>query len=52
MPRRTLVLATTNPHKVREIGQILAPFGIDVVAPDDLPPVVEDGQLLLMTRGD
>ena len=42
-PARTLTLATTNPHKVREIGQILAPYGITVEAPTDLPDVVEDG---------
>jgi XTP/dITP diphosphohydrolase len=40
-----LVLATRNPHKVREVGRILAPDGIVVEAlPDgiELPP--EDGE--------
>jgi XTP/dITP diphosphohydrolase len=41
-----LLVATTNPHKVREIGQVLEPLGIEVcsladVAPH-LPEPVED----------
>lgn len=32
----TLVLATHNPGKVREIGDLLAPFGLDVVSAGDL----------------
>jgi XTP/dITP diphosphohydrolase len=41
-----LVIATTNPHKVREIGQVLGPLGIEVsslteLAPD-IPEPVED----------
>jgi XTP/dITP diphosphohydrolase len=41
-----LLIATTNPHKVREIGQVLEPLGLDVcsladVAPH-LPEPVED----------
>lgn len=41
-----LLVATTNPHKVREIRQVLAPLGIEVtslaeVAPN-LPEPVED----------
>jgi XTP/dITP diphosphohydrolase len=41
-----LLIATTNPHKVREIGQVLGPLGLDVcsladVAPH-LPEPVED----------
>lgn len=41
-----LLIATTNPHKVREIGEVLGPLGIEVcsladVAPD-LPEPVED----------
>lgn len=36
-------LATTNRHKAREIREILAPLGIEVVVPDRLPPVEEDG---------
>lgn len=31
-----LVFASTNPHKLREIREILGPLGIDVVAPDEL----------------
>jgi XTP/dITP diphosphohydrolase len=41
---RSLVLATRNPHKLREFGRLLAPAGIEVQPlPDDvvLPP--EDG---------
>jgi XTP/dITP diphosphohydrolase len=42
---RSLVLATRNPHKLREFGRLLAPAGIEVQPlPDDvvLPP--EDGE--------
>jgi XTP/dITP diphosphohydrolase len=42
---RSLILATRNPHKLREFGRLLAPAGIEVQAlPDDvvLPP--EDGK--------
>jgi XTP/dITP diphosphohydrolase len=44
--RMKLLIATTNPHKVREIGQVLEPLGVQVqglaeVAPD-LPEPVED----------
>jgi XTP/dITP diphosphohydrolase len=41
---RSLILATRNPHKVREFGRLLAPAGIEVQPlPEDvvLPP--EDG---------
>jgi XTP/dITP diphosphohydrolase len=41
----SLVLATRNPHKLREFGRLLAPAGITVVALDDgieLPPEVGD----------
>jgi XTP/dITP diphosphohydrolase len=41
-----LLIATTNPHKVREIGQVLGPLGIEVVSlaelAPDLPEPVED----------
>lgn len=40
-----LLLATGNRHKLREVTEILAPFGIAVLAPDavgGLPPVIED----------
>ena len=42
---RSLILATRNPHKLREFGRLLAPAGIEVVPlPDEvvLPP--EDGE--------
>ncbi len=44
-PVRLLVLATRNPHKVKEVARLLAPKGIEVEAlPDgiELPP--EDGE--------
>lgn len=44
MGRRALVLATRNPHKLREFARLLEPAGIEVVQlPDgiELPP--EDG---------
>lgn len=43
-PGRSLVLATRNPHKVREVSRILSPWGVGVEPlPDhvELPP--EDG---------
>jgi len=43
-PERIL-LATGNPHKLREVSEILEPLGISLVAPDavgGLPDVVED----------
>jgi len=41
----TLVIASHNPGKVREIADLLAPFGVEVVsaAALDLPEPVEDG---------
>jgi XTP/dITP diphosphohydrolase len=39
----TLTVATTNRHKAREIAEILEPLGIEVLVPDDLPGVIEDG---------
>jgi XTP/dITP diphosphohydrolase len=44
-PARSLILATRNPHKVKEVGRVLEPFGIAVEPlPDsvELPP--EDGE--------
>src|ERR1700733_14337571 len=41
----SLMLATRNPHKLREFGRLLAPAGIEVVGlPDEgqLPPEVGD----------
>jgi len=40
---RRVVLATTNRHKAREIGAILASYGVEVEVPASLPPVEEDG---------
>lgn len=42
MARITVWLATTNTHKAREIGKILAPLGVDVEVPTALPEVDED----------
>ena len=43
-----LLFATSNPHKIEEVGSILAPLGMDVIGLDALarPPIepVEDGQ--------
>lgn len=42
---RSLILSTRNPHKVREVARILAPWGLTVEAlPEDvqLPPEVGD----------
>ncbi len=41
-----LLFASGNQHKIREIKQILDPFGISVSTPEDvggLPEVIEDG---------
>ena len=40
-----LIIASHNPGKVREIGDLLAPFGADVISAADLrlPEPVEDG---------
>lgn len=40
-----LVIASHNPGKVREIGELLAPFGVEVVSAGDLNLIepVEDG---------
>jgi len=40
-----LVIASHNPGKVREIGELLAPFGADVISAAELglPEPVEDG---------
>jgi XTP/dITP diphosphohydrolase len=37
-PKARLVLSTRNPHKVREVGRVLAPFGIAI---EGLPADVE-----------
>ncbi len=44
-PTATLVLSTRNPHKIKEVSRVLAPFGIAVEGlPDDvdLPPEAGD----------
>ena len=44
-PQRTLVLATRNPHKVREVARLLAPGGFDVAPlPPDIVLPPEDGE--------
>jgi len=42
-----LVLATTNPGKVRELGDLLGPRFVVEARPDDLPETIEDGRSLL-----
>lgn len=42
MGHRSIAVATTNPHKAREMTRILEPFGIGIVVPPALPPVEED----------
>lgn len=45
-----LIVATSNPHKVRELTRLLQPLGLPVLPlpqDADLQPVVEDGQTLL-----
>ena len=45
-----IVLATSNPHKVREVEQVLAPLGVELSALDELEPVaepVEDAQTFI-----
>lgn len=42
-PPIRIALATTNRHKVREIAEILAPFGLEVHVPASLPEVDETG---------
>jgi len=43
--RKKLVIASHNQGKVREIGELLAPFGVETVSAGDLdlPEPVEDG---------
>jgi len=38
-----VVLATRNKHKILELARILAPYGIALESPDDLPDVAETG---------
>ena len=41
-----MLMASGNQHKLREVGEILAPYGTKVVNPDavgGLPEVIEDG---------
>jgi len=44
-----LVIASHNLGKVREIGELLAPFGVDVVSAGDLglPEPIEDGDTFI-----
>lgn len=47
LPAMELLFATTNPHKAREIAEILGPLGVRVLGlaelAQDLPEPVEDG---------
>lgn len=48
MAHRALVLATRNPHKLREFARLLAPAGIAIEAlPDDVELPPEDGHTFL-----
>lgn len=38
-----IALATSNPHKVRETGEILASLGIKLISPKNFIEVIEDG---------
>lgn len=44
-----LVIASHNPGKVREIGELLAPFGVEVISVGELglPEPVEDGDTFI-----
>ena len=46
---KKLVIASHNPGKVREIGELLAPFNVEVVSAGDLflPEPVEDGETFI-----
>jgi XTP/dITP diphosphohydrolase len=46
---RKLVIASHNKGKVREIGELLAPFGVETVSAGDLdlPEPVEDGETFI-----
>lgn len=46
---KKLVIASHNPGKVREIGELLAPFQVEVVSAGelDLPEPVEDGETFI-----
>ena len=39
MTRQTFVLATTNPHKVREIRAMLDGVAVEIVGLDAFPPI-------------
>ena len=42
VPLMRLLFATTNPHKAREIGQILGPLGIEVCSLADVAPHIPE----------
>jgi XTP/dITP diphosphohydrolase len=44
---RSLLLATTNRHKAREVAEILRPYGFAVSLPQSLPAVLEDAPTFL-----
>ncbi len=37
-----LLIATSNPHKVREIGQVLSPLGVEVLGLDEIGRELEE----------
>jgi len=41
-PAMKLLFATTNPHKAREVGQVLGPLGIEVCSLADVAPHVPE----------
>lgn len=44
----TIYIASRNAHKIREFEKLLEPIGCKVAGlPDDIPPVVEDGETFL-----
>ena len=46
---KKLVIASHNPGKVREIGELLAPFNVEVVSAEELflPVPIEDGETFI-----
>jgi XTP/dITP diphosphohydrolase len=42
LARMKLVIATTNPHKVHEIGQVLGPLGVEVCGLAELAPAIPE----------
>ena len=47
MENRTIVFATSNPHKVKELNEIMAHAGVTFVLPDNNFNPIEDGKTFL-----